>query len=484
MSVIGTTIRDDSASRLLSAVAAPIRRWPERRAVVLLSSAVLFVAIFVVRQLISAHGDAVGLLYVVPVALLALELGVRAGMVAAAVAVGATVVWMATSESEFGLVGLLVRALIFVSVGAVAGRFSDQMRRHSARDESLLRSGLDLARLDESEDLLALLSDHIERAVEVASVRVELEDAPPAQRGDPGGERLRVPVVSRNATTGWIEVTAGSDRRFSPEDRLILEAIAMQAAVASENRRLLEVEREQRELQGQQQELQDEIERMRTRLGDQLRNASQLIEHHEQQREGIARRLHDEAAQAMAGALLTVGLLERGVDGEMSRPQLEQVRQQVKDCIVDLRHIAGSLRPPALDEMGLAMALERFAEPGGEPGARTVSFALGSLPERLPRETETATYRAIEEMLEALQGAGSVSVALDADEAQVRVVLDAHAAETALAVGDTVAPPPVHVDLTLTRARVELIGGSLHVSSIPGGGQRVIVEIPIVPEAD
>jgi signal transduction histidine kinase len=483
MSVIGTTIKDDSASRLISAVAAPVRRWPERRAVVLLSSAVLFVAIFVVHQLVTAQGDALSLLYIVPVALLALELGAVAGLIAAAVATGAVGLWMASTDTDVGLAGLLVRALIFASVGAVAGRFSDQMRRHSARDESLLRSGLDLARLDEGEDLLALLSDHIERAVEVASARVELDHAPPVQRGDPGGERLRVPVVSRDTTKGWIEVTAGADRHFSPEDRLILEAIAMQAAVAIENRRLLEVEREQRELQDQRQELQDEIDRMRKRLGDQLRNASQLIEHHEQQREGIARRLHDEAAQAMAGALLTVGLLERGVDGEMSRPQLEQVRRQVKGCIVDLRHIAGSLRPPALDELGLAMALERFAEPGGEPGARTVSFALESLPERLPREVETATYRAIEEMLEALQGAGSVSVVLDADETQVRVALDAHAAETALAVGDAAAPP-VHVDLTLTRARVELIGGSLHVSSIPGGGQRVVVEIPIVPEAD
>lgn len=449
----------------------------------LLSSAALYVAIFVVHQLVTAQGDALSLLYIVPVALLALELGAVAGLIAAAVGTGAVGLWMATAHTNVGLAGLLVRALIFASVGAVAGRFSDQMRRHSARDESLLRSGLDLARLDESEDLLALLSDHIERAVEVASVRVELDGASAVQRGDPGGERLRVPVVSRDTTKGWIEATAGADRRFSPEDRLILEAIAMQAAVASENRRLLEVEREQRELQGQQQELQNEIERMRKRLGDQLRNASQLIEHHEQQREGIARRLHEEAAQAMAGALLTVGLLERGVDGEMSRPQLEQVRRQVKDCIVDLRHIAGSLRPPALDEMGLAMALERFAEPGGEPGTRTVSFALESLPERLPREVETATYRAIEEMLEALQGAGSVSVVLDADETQARVTVDAHAAEAALAVGDCVAPP-VHVDLTLTRARVELIGGSLHVSSIPGGGERVVVEIPIVPEAD
>lgn len=468
-------MRDDSTSRLLAAVAAPVRRWPERRSVVLLSSAVLFVAIFVLHQIVFGKGDALSLLYVIPVALLALELGTRAGLLAAAVATGAVWVWMATVETEVGLVGLLVRALIFLSVGAITGRFSDQMRKHSVRDESLLRSGLDLARLDESEDLLALLTDHVQRAVDVSSVRVELDGAPPAQRGQPGGERLRVPVVSREETKGWIEVTAGEGRRFSPEDRLILEAIAMQAAVASENRRLLEVEREQSELR-------DEIERMRTRLGDQLRNASQLIEHHERQRQGIARRLHDEAAQAMAGALLTVGLLERGVDGEMSRPQLEQVRRQVKDCIVDLRHIAGSLRPPALDELGLAMALERFAEVEDERGMRSVSFSLQSLPARLPREVETATYRAIEEMLEALQDAASISVELAAGEEQVHVIVEAQATAAAQAVGGGVQPPEVHVDLVATRARVELIGGSLQMRSTPAGGKHIDVEIPIAPE--
>jgi signal transduction histidine kinase len=276
---------------------------------------------------------------------------------------------------------------------------------------------------------------------------------------------------------GWIEVTAGAEKRFSPEDRLILEAIALQAAVASENRRLLEVEREQAELRG-------EIERMRKRLGDQLRNASQLIEHQEQQRRGIAQRLHDEAAQAMAGALLTVGLLERGVDQEMSRPQLEDVRRQVKACIVDLRHIAGSLRPPALDEMGLAMALERFANLEGEPGTHRVAISLGTLPERLPADVETATYRAIEEMLESLRDAGSVSVSLSASREAVQIVMRTQAALAAQVVGvGGQQAEQLHVDLVATRARVELIGGSLQMSATPDG-KRIIVEIPIAPEGD
>jgi signal transduction histidine kinase len=185
----------------------------------------------------------------------------------------------------------------------------------------------------------------------------------------------------------------------------------------------------------------------------------------------------------MAGALLTVGLLERGVDQEMSRPQLEEVRAQVKACIVDLRHIAGSLRPPALDELGLAMALERFAHVD-EHGVRPVGISLGALPERLPAEVETATYRAIEEMLDALADAGLVSVSLSATEDAVQIVVRAQAVLAAQAVGAGGQTGQAQVDLVATRARVELIGGSLRMTATPDGGKRILVEIPIASEGD
>jgi signal transduction histidine kinase len=235
--------------------------------------------------------------------------------------------------------------------------------------------------------------------------------------------------------------------------------------IAAMQRRLLEMEREHAALQ-------EELEHMRKRLGDQQRNAGQLIERHEQERRGIAKRLHEEAAQAMAAALLTVGLLERGVDEEMSRPQMEEVRRQVKACIADLRRIAGSLRPAALDEMGLKMALERFADVEAERGSRSLTFSLDALPQRLAPEVETATYRAIEELLDALVDAASVQVSLTATSRWVQIVLEASPSADA----------EVHVDVVITRARVELIGGSLLVRAIPGGGRGILVQIPTVTD--
>lgn len=398
MSVIDTTIVDDSGSTLPAAPPALAHRPAERRAVVLAGAGALFGAIFVLRQFVFGPADALGLLYVIPVSLTALELGMRAGLLAALAATTAIGLWMVT-EAHVGGQALLVRALILLSVGALAGRFSDRMRSHGARDESLLRE---------------------------------------------------------------------------------------QAA------------------------LKRELETLRKRLGEQLRNASQLIERQEQERRGIAKQLHDEAAQAMAAALLTVGLLSRGASEELSASQLEEVRREVKACIVDLRHIASSLRPPALDEMGLAMALERFADLEAEHGKRLVTFSVEDFPKRLAPEVETSTYRVIEELLQALRGAASVAVAVTSGGSRVRVVFVAWprkpgegeagdrgqgaeangaAAEGSKAEGakadsaNMQSATKVEVELIAARARVELIGGSLQEAPLPGGGRRIVAEIPRLAKA-
>lgn len=461
---------EDRVARLLAAASAPVRRWPERRIVLLAAAVALFVAIFLARELASATDDAVSLLYVLPVALVALELGIRAGLSAAILAVGAVVAWMSTRAAGLDPDSLIVCSAIFLVIATIAGRFSDSMKATSAREERLLRSGLDLARLEDADSLAELLADHVRLAVRASHVRIELLDALPVSIGQQGGETLRMPLISHGSNVGAIEVSSGSERHFTQEDRLMLETLALQAAVATDNQRLLAIERDQAALR-------NEMEQMRRRLGDQLRNASHVLESHEQERRGIARQLHEEAAQTMAAALLTVGLLERA-PGELTQAQLEEVRGQVKASIEDLRRLAGTLRPAVLDEMGLLSALARMSELAAEEGGREIVFATGGLaPERLTREVETATFRAIEDVLESLEGAPFVEVKLRTQNERVRIVFDADS------LSGEEAQRPLHAALAATRARLELIGGSLHVGSLRQAGVRVVAELPLRGDA-
>lgn len=474
MSAIEIEMRDDrqartedGTSRLIAAATTPVRRWAERRNVVLATAVILGVGIFVARQMATGTGDAISLLYVIPVALVALELGLRGGLLAAAAATGAVAVWMGTVDTGLDAVALVVRGLIFFVVAGIAGRFSDMMRATSARDGRLLHSGLALARLEEADSLAELIVEHIARAVQSSWISVTLEGAPASvSRGKPVGETLRLPIVSHGTRVGRIEVSSGGDRRFSPEDRLMLETLALQAAVATDNQRLLAIERERAVLEG-------EIVRMRRRLGDQARNASHVIEQHEQERRGIARQLHEEAAQTMAAALLTVGLLER-TPGELTQDQLQEVRRQVKASIVDLRRLAATLRPVVLDEMGLVSALQRIAELEQEEAGRLVTFTTHGLPDRLPREIETAAYRAIEEMLDALGSSDAIKVDLGAKERTMRIVMEAPLPRDGVDLEQT-----GRSELSATKARLELIGGSLEIGSLDSSGTRIVAELPI-----
>jgi signal transduction histidine kinase len=187
----------------------PIRSGVERRPVVLAAAAILFAAVFVLRELGSAPVDGRDLLYVVPVALIALELGLVAGLVAAGIATGLVMAWNLSSDADLGAAGILSRAVVFASIGLIAGRFSDRMRLAGAFQERLLDSGLELAREHEEVGL------------------------------DRRKEEL---------ATGLVEERSG--RRLSAQDRAGLAIMDLQAEAVRENLSLLERERRQaRQLQ-------------------------------------------------------------------------------------------------------------------------------------------------------------------------------------------------------------------------------------------
>lgn len=471
MGTIDLNMGGRNAPEPLSVAAAPVRRWAERRRVVLASAAALVLAVFVLRELSGGTSEALSLLYVIPVALVALELGLLAGVLCAMTALALVAVWDVTRDVDLGVIAIGVRGLIFLTVGALAGRFSDRMRSSQPRQERLLRSGLDLARLSDIDSLAVVLAEHVRQAVGAAAVRVDLGGLRPVVIGRPGGDSLCVPIALRDLRFGGLEVSPGAARVLSPEDRLVVETLAQQAAVAADNHRLLAIERDQAMLHS-------ELERVRGRLSDQLRNAGHILDSHEQERRGIADRLHEEAAQTMAAALLAVGLLERGASGELTQSQLEQVRRRVNDCIVELRELAASLRPASLDELGLLPALERISELEHEHASRSVTFSADGLPGRLPMEVETSAYRVIEELLRALPGARALCVRLAIGDGRLRIAVDGGGARDALTY---LSGEDERLDrgLRTARARLELIGGALVVSSGAGDGALLVAEIPV-----
>jgi diguanylate cyclase (GGDEF)-like protein/PAS domain S-box-containing protein len=112
----------------------PIEVRRKQRALAYGSAA--FVAVFAVRMISENPSDAVSMLYVVPVAFFAAHFGVRAGLIAGALAFALTIFWTAIQDVSLAPMGYFTRCAAPMFVGAAVGRLVEtrqEVERQSTR---------------------------------------------------------------------------------------------------------------------------------------------------------------------------------------------------------------------------------------------------------------------------------------------------------------------------------------------------------------
>jgi signal transduction histidine kinase len=197
-----------------------------------------------------------------------------------------------------------------------------------------------------------------------------------------------------------------------------------------------------------------------------------LVELHEAERRALARELHDELGQILAGLKLH---LEGG-----QVPVPEEVRSLLGDLSSRVRNLSMDLRPPMLDELGLLPTLLwHFERYHAQTGVRVEFQHVGPVG-RFASKVETAAFRIVQEALtnvarHARVQEASVSLEARADHLELRV--------TDQGVGFRLDSGGVDASSGLTgmRERARLLRGRLRIESAPGMGTRVIAELPCTP---
>jgi signal transduction histidine kinase len=366
-------------------------------------------------------------------------------------------VWVLAAHPDLGAIGFATRGVAYLAVGGVAGRFSDRMRAAHRRQERLLESGYALAHLRAGDELAETLVRHAVELVGARGARAELEGRPAARHGDLSGARFEVPIEVRGVRHGTLAVALSQPLR--PEDRATLVALALQAAVAEDNQRLLASERERAVIRA---ELSDAERRLDERRA-QLRG---LIAGQEAERRQVSYELHEQAAQTLAAVLLGLGALERRLGPELAPEHVAMLREHVDGTLRALRGLAESLRPPTL-ELGLKAAIERLADDSRGRRPVPTEVALPS-PTGLDAELETMIYRVVEEALNATEGSARL----------LMVRMDPRRRRLTIRV-DTGEAPIAEDRLAALAGRVELVGGA--VVATPSGVRAVI---PLQAEHD
>ena len=165
-------------------------------------------------------------------------------------------------------------------------------------------------------------------------------------------------------------------------------------------------------------------------------------------------------------------------DGELDL-SLELVRRKVEEA----RRVIEGLRPAALDDIGLAAALQLLVEELRPDGWR-VDYEEDLGTERLPDETETALYRVAQEALtNARKHAKTTSAHVRLGRRRTKVRLEVR--DFGRGFEHSATPegsgPGEKVGISGMRERITLLSGDFKARSRPGQGTTVVAEVPLAP---
>jgi two-component system, NarL family, sensor kinase len=214
----------------------------------------------------------------------------------------------------------------------------------------------------------------------------------------------------------------------------------------------------------------------------------QVIQAQEIERRRLAGDIHDGISQRLITLSYRLDAASRAVtdDPPAAAEQLEKARELVDLTLQEARAAISGLRPPVLDDLGLAGGLASLAR-----SIPQIGIDVDLLETRLPDHIELALYRIAQECLQnvvkhAKAQSARLTFAVDAgdsgDIARLEIVDDG--------VGFDTFEHPLGSDemggygLLSMAERAEIVGGRLNIRSRPGSGTAVTATIPLPNVAD
>jgi signal transduction histidine kinase len=234
------------------------------------------------------------------------------------------------------------------------------------------------------------------------------------------------------------------------ERRGLLEAAGAAARLALENERL-------------QAELRLQLEEVRS-------SRARIVEAGDDERRRLERDLHDGAQQRLLGLGLALQLAREqlGAGANGTAELLTEAEDELRAALDELRELARGIHPAILTDQGLAAALRSLAERSPVPVT-----ILGVPEARLGNTVEAAAYFLVSESL--------ANVAKYAQASTVRINIGQQNGDAVVDIEDDGvggADPSRGSGLRGLSDRIQALGGTLSVESLPRHGTRIHAEIP------
>ncbi len=269
---------------------------------------------------------------------------------------------------------------------------------------------------------------------------------------------LVMPLRAQNQVIGLISVLRDAlTSPFTIDEQRFLQVLADRIGLAILNARLYE------QLGAREQQCQDLVGR--------------LLLAQEEERRRIAFELHEDLAQIAASAYQHLQAYTSRLSSRMSASdELDHTAELMRRTIQEARRIVSELRPTVLDDFGLPAAVRLHVEEWQAQGWQ-IDYRESTGIGRLPTMVETVIFRVIQEALENVRKHAKttrVDILLERADQSIRMEVRDWGRGFAPEVSSR-----QQVGLASIRAWVAFLGGQFVLDSQPGGGTRIMAEVPL-----
>ena len=383
-----------------------------------------------------------------------MTIGVVAGYVAIVGLVGATL----SSRADL-FVSLVVTGVVAVCFQPMRERVQRFVNRlmYGERDDpyaAIARLGRTLASSLQLDTVLPTIVETIGQTLALQYVGLALagesasrETEIAAEYGTPGAEILTFPLAHQGIAVGELRLAPRPGERLRERDhRLIADLVPQVAAAVHAVALSLELQ----------------LARQR------------IVQLREEERRRIRRDLHDGLGPALAGLTFTLEAVRNLTGSDLQRADelLVSATQQVQTMITDVRQLIYGLRPPALDQLGLAASLRGLATQESTLETSVTVDAPNSFPP-LPAAVEVAAYWIAQEALTNVKRhahARTCNLRVAVEPTTLRLEIADNGA--GLSIGST------GIGLHTMKERAAEVGGTCEIGDRTGGGTLVVASLP------
>lgn len=280
-----------------------------------------------------------------------------------------------------------------------------------------------------------------------------------------------VPLKAKDKVVGVMNIVSRRPGKFNQEDLYLLNSIGCQIGNAIEQSRLYK-----------------NLLKAADRYQVLLRHA---LTAQEDERKRIARELHDETSQALTSLTLTLQAVIQTMEmKDIKDPDLvERIKAAHAHTLYAANEVVKlmkELRPTLLDELGLPVAINRYARDNLQSHGINVATEFKGMEQRFPTEVEVTLFRVAQglmgNILEHSEAKNTV-VKLNCDDNECVMKIEDDGKGFDVDKLTKVEPSGRGAGLFTIKERIKLAGGHCNIDSRPGRGTRITVHVPLTQDA-